>query len=128
MVLLVTTGYFLTGGLPLPVLVHDTPVDERFVRRFFDLYCRAAVVAAVGAAAGHAFWGRLPLAIGAAAMAAPAMLLRRRILPAMERVAAQLRTGDAGAVKRFRRLHCAAFPVNLAQLVALVWGVTRLSL
>lgn len=37
-VLLVTTAYFLMGGLPLLVLQHDTPLDGRFIRRFFDIY------------------------------------------------------------------------------------------
>ena len=40
--LLVTTAYFLMGGLPLLTLKHDTPLDARFVRGFFNVYYRAA--------------------------------------------------------------------------------------
>lgn len=32
--LLVTTAYFLLGGLPLLVLDHDTSLDARFIRGF----------------------------------------------------------------------------------------------
>lgn len=61
--LLVTTAYFLMGGLPLLVLQHDTPVDARFIRGFFNLYYRAVLVTAVGAAASYAWlgWAGWPL-------------------------------------------------------------------
>ena len=36
-VLLVTTAYFIMGGIPLLILAHDTPLDGRFVRRFFEI-------------------------------------------------------------------------------------------
>jgi hypothetical protein len=35
--LLVTTAYFLLGGLPLLVLDHQTAVDARFVRAFYNM-------------------------------------------------------------------------------------------
>ena len=47
--LLVTTAYFLMGGLPLLTLKHDTPLDARFVRGFFNVYYRAAFWASLGA-------------------------------------------------------------------------------
>ncbi len=37
--LLVTTAYFLLGGLPLLVLDHDKPLDARFIRGFFNRWC-----------------------------------------------------------------------------------------
>ncbi len=52
--LLVTTAYFLLGGLPLLVLQHDTPTDARFVRGFFNVYYRAALVTSAGAAPSDA--------------------------------------------------------------------------
>jgi len=61
-VLLVTTAYFLLGGLPLLVLAHDVPLDARFIHSFFNLYYKAAFWAALGAAVSHALWGRLVLA------------------------------------------------------------------
>lgn len=126
--LLVTTAYFLMGGLPLLILAHDTPVDQKFIRRFFDLYYKAAMLAACGAALSYALWGRLLFALGAAAMAGAALLLRQRLLPAMADIAARIQAKDQAAISAFRRAHSAALLVNLAQLVLLVWGVTQLSL
>jgi hypothetical protein len=127
-VLLVTTAYFLMGGLPLLVLTHDTPIDQRFIQRFFDIYYRVAILAAVGAAVGYALWGRASFAIGATAIATITMMLRRRILPAMEHIAAQIQANDTSAIRTFRKVHSAALLVNLTQLVTVVWGVTKLSL
>lgn len=127
-VLLVTTAYFLMGGLPLLVLKHDTPVDERFVRRFFEIYYKAALFAAVGASISYAFWGRPLFAIGTAAIAGIALLLRGKFVPAMEHLGAQMQANDAQAVQAFRKLHSTALLMNLTQLIALVWGVTQIRL
>lgn len=127
-VLLVTTAYFLMGGLPLLVLQHDTPLDQRFIQRFFEVYYRAALFAAAGATLSFALWGRWPFALGAAGIAAVAAVLRRRILPAMADIGARIQARDAAAVARFRRAHALALFANVAQLVVLVWGVTQLSL
>lgn len=35
--LLVTTTYFIMGGLPLLILDHSTPLDGRFVKRISRL-------------------------------------------------------------------------------------------
>jgi hypothetical protein len=127
-VLLFTTAYFLVGGLPLLILQHDTPLDQRFVRRFFDIYYKAALFAAAGASISYALWGRAPFAAGTAAIAILAIQLRRKILPSMEHLSAKIQANDTQAVQAFRRTHSAALLVNLAQLVALVWGVTKISL
>jgi hypothetical protein len=127
-VLLVTTAYFLMGGLPLLILSHDTPVDQRFVQRFFDIYYKAAIIAAVGATVSYALWGRVPFALGTSIIAVLALLLRRRVIPAMEHIAAQIQANDTRAIRTFRKVHSAALLLNLSQLVALVWGVTKISL
>lgn len=125
--MLVTTAYFLMGGLPLLVLQHDTPLDARFVRGFFGVYYKAALLTALGACLGYALWGRLAFAAGALAYALVALALRRRLLPALEALGSQVQAGAPGAVQAFRRLHGIALAVNLAQLVLLVWAITRLS-
>lgn len=127
-VLLVTTTYFLLGGLPLLVLQHDTPLDGRFVRRFFEVYYQALFVGALGASLSYALWGRGFFALGSAGIALLAVALRRRVLPAMLRLAAAIQCGDAGAVAAFRRVHAAALAANLLQLVLLVWAVLRIRL
>jgi hypothetical protein len=127
-VLLVTTAYFLMGGLPLLVLKHDTPVDARFIRGFFNLYYRAVFIAAAGAAASFALCGRAGHALGVTAISLVVFVLRRRLIPAMDRLGEQIQTGQFNAVEKFRRIHTTALFANLLQLVALVWGLTRISL
>jgi hypothetical protein len=126
-VLLVTTAYFILGGIPLLVLAHDTPVDGRFVRRFFEVYYSAALVGSLGSTASYALWGKPSLAIGSAAIASVVLFLRRIILPAMERLSARIQLSDAGAISGFRKVHGAALLINLVQLVLVVWGVLQIS-
>lgn len=126
--LLVTTAYFLMGGLPLLILAHDTPVDQRFIRRFFDIYYQGALITATGAALSYLAWGRLAFAAGTAVIAALAIAMRRRLLPLMSQLSERIQARDLPAVAAFRRAHGAALLLNLLQLVALVWGVTQLSL
>lgn len=124
---LVTTGYFLMGGLPLLILKHDVPMDAKFIRGFFNVYYRAAFWTALGACLSYALWGRLSFALGAAGVAAIVTVLRRRLVPAMEQLGALMEQRDADAVERFRRIHITALLVNLALLVGIVWGIIRLA-
>ena len=125
--LLVTTAYFLLGGLPLLILKHDVPLDARFIRAFFNVYYKAAFWTAVGASVSYALWGRFGFAAGAAALAAVAVLLRRQLVPAMQELGTQIETSTEGAIRRFRQVHATALLVNLAQLVVVVWGTIQLS-
>jgi hypothetical protein len=126
-VLLVSTAYFLFGGLPLLILKHDVPLDARFVRAFFSLYYKVAFWAAVGAAVSYALWGRLAFAVGAAAIGILVTILRKRFLAAMEEVGARIDGADAEPIRHFRRMHGAALLINVGLLVVLVWGTIRLS-
>lgn len=126
--MLVTTAYFLMGGLPLLVLKHDTPLDAGFVHGFFGVYCKAAVATALGACVSFALWNRPAFALGAAAFVAMALGLRRYLLPALQQLGARIQEADDAAIRQFRRVHAVALSVNFVQLVVLVWGTTRLSL
>lgn len=125
-VLLVTTAYFIMGGLPLLVLAHDTPLDGRFIRRFFEIYYSAALIGTLGAAVSYALWGRPWFALGAAAMAFVVIMVRRLIIPAMERLGSQIQTSDSQAIAGFRKVHAVALLVNLGQLILVVWGVLQI--
>ena len=125
--MMVTAGYFLLGGLPLLVLQHDTPLDARFVRGFFRVYCKAALYSASGATASYALWGRLPFALGALLLALLAVAIKRTWLPGMQGLEPRMLAQDAAAVGAFRRLHMSLLSLNLVQLVLIVWGVTRIS-
>ena len=74
--LLVTTAYFLMGSVPLLILKHDTPLDSRFVRGFFNTYYLAAMFTVTGTSLSCAFAGRSAFAIGAAMLAILAAILR----------------------------------------------------
>jgi hypothetical protein len=126
-VLLVTTAYFLMGGLPLLILQHDTPIDGRFIRRFFEVYYKAALFAAGGACISYGLWGKPLFCLGSGAIAAVVLGIRRSVLPAMERLGAQIQASAPAALAGFRRVHTTALAANLLQLVGLVWGLTQLT-
>lgn len=125
-VLLVSTAYFLMGGLPLLMLKHDTPVDARFVRSFFNVYYKVTFIAASGAAISYGLSAHLLFALGMAIIAGLAIVLRTRLLGAMSHFGERIQSGDTDAVNGFRKAHSQALSINLVQLAALVWGVIQI--
>lgn len=126
--LLVTTAYFLMGGLPLLILKHDTPLDSRFVRGFFNVYFLAAMATVAGTAVSYGFLGRPAFAAGALALGLVAAVLRKYTLPTLDRLRIQIAAADAQAVAQFQKFHGMLLLSNLLQLVLLVWSLTKLSL
>ena len=127
-ILLVITAYFLMGSVPLLVLKHDTPMDARFVRGFFNTYYVAAMYAAGATALSFLVAGRFVFAAGAAALAAAAVVLRRSVMQTMDAIRARLQAQDAVAIAAFRRTHLAAIGANLVQLALIVWSLVALPL
>ncbi|MGJ7502787.1 hypothetical protein ACSFBF_20675 [Variovorax sp. ZT5P49] len=119
--LLVTTAYFIMGSIPLLVLKHDTPLDARFVRGFFNIYYVAAFITATATAISFASAGRLWIAAGAAALALISVVLRRNVIPKMDALGAQIQSDYMDAIPGFRRTHIIAILINIAQLAAIVW-------
>ena len=126
--LLVTTAYFLLGSVPLLVLKHDTPLDSRFVRGFFNTYYLVAIFTASATAASYMLAGRPIIAGGAAAVALLAAVMRRKVIPKMDSLRTQIQDGVAIAISAFRRIHVTAILVNLAQLVLIVLSLIVVSL
>ena len=126
--LLVIQAYFLMGSVPLLILKHDTPLDARFVRGFFNTYYLTAMVAASATAVSYALAGKLLFAIGAAALALLAAVMRRTIIPTMDSLRARIQADGTDAIPGFRRIHVTAILVNLAQLVLIVWSLINLSM
>lgn len=124
--LLVTTAYFIMGSIPLLILKHDTPLDARFVRGFFDLYYKAAFATALATAVSFALAARPAYALGAAALAAIAMVLRRHIIPKMEQLGTQIQSNDMDAIPGFRKTHATAIVVNIVQLGVIVCSLVAL--
>ena len=127
-ILLVITAYFLMGSVPLLVLKHDTPMDARFVRGFFNTYYVAAMYAAGATALSFLVAGWFVFAAGAAALAAAAVVLRRSVMQTMDAIRARLQAQDAVAIAAFRRTHLAAIGANLVQLALIVWSLVALPL
>ncbi len=127
-VLLVTTAYFLLGGLPLLVLDHGTSLDASFVRGFFNIYYKADFIAATGTAISFAGLGSFGFAVGAAALALAAVVLRDKLTVAMDRLADQIQASEPAAVRRFKRIHSLALLANLLQLIVVVWALIKFSL
>jgi hypothetical protein len=121
--LLVTTAYFIMGSIPLLILKHDTPLDARFVRGFFNVYYNAAVVTASATSISYAWAARPTLATGAAALALLAVVLRRMVIPKMDALGAEIQSNGLDAIPGFRRTHVTAIAINIAQLVAIVWSL-----
>src|SRR6478609_4503284 len=124
--LLVTTAYFIMGSIPLLVLKHDTPLDARFVRGFFNVYYVAAFVCASATAVSYAFANRPGIAAGAATLAMIAIVLRNKVIPKMDALGSQIQSNYMDAIPGFRRTHVTAILINIAQLVAIVWSLIAL--
>ena len=127
-ILLVITAYFLMGSVPLLVLKHDTPLDARFVRGFFNTYYVAATVAAGATGLSYAFASRFLFAAGAAGLVVMTVVLRRAVMHRMDTLRADLQADAASAIAAFRRTHVAAILANLAQLALIVWSLVALPL
>ena len=125
--LLLTNAYFLLGSVPLLILKHDTPLDSRFVRGFFNTYYLAAMFTAGAAAVSYAIAGKLLFAGGAGALALLATFLRWKVIPQMDSLRSQIQLSAADAIRRFRRTHLSAIAMNLAQLVLIVWSLLTFS-
>ena len=126
--LLAVTAYFIMGSLPLLILRHDTPLDSRFIRGFYDTYCLAAMAAASATAVSYALAARPVYAAGAAALALLAYTLRRRLVPKMHSLHLQIQASAESAIPVFRRMHVAAIVLNAAQLVLIVASLITLSM
>ena len=124
---LVTTAYFIMGGIPLLILAHDTPLDGRFIGRFFEIYYSAALVGSVGAGLSFALAGRIAFAMGSGLIAGAVLLLRRFIIRAMKRLGEAIQAHDPGAISGFRKVHAIALLFSLVQLIVIVWGILQVS-
>ena len=126
--LLVITAYFILGSVPLLILKHDTPLDSRFIRGFFNTYYLVAMFTASATAVSYALAGRPVFAAGAAALALLATTLRRKVIAKMDSIRAQIQVSGTNAIQRFRRMHVTAILINLAQLVVIVWSLIAFSM
>jgi hypothetical protein len=124
--LLATTAYFVMGSIPLLILKHDTPVDANFVRSFFNIYYITAVITAGATSISYALAGRLAFATGAAVLACIAIIMRRKVIPQMDTLGAQIQSNARDALAGFRKTHITAISINVVQLAAILWSLSAL--
>ena len=125
--MLATTTYFILGSIPLLVLTHDTPLDARFVRAFFNTYYVAAIASATATSLSLVIAGRVGMAAAAAALAMVAVILRKQIIPAMDSIGARIQSDYEDAIPAFRRTHLTAILINIVQLSVIVWILIAVS-
>jgi hypothetical protein len=125
--MLATTTYFILGSIPLLVLKHDTPLDARFVRAFFNTYYVAALASATATTLSLVIAGRAGIAAAAAVLAVVAAILRKQIIPTMDSIGAQIQSDFGDAIPAFRRTHITAILINIVQLVVIVWILMAVS-
>jgi hypothetical protein len=119
--LLMCLGYFFMGSLPLLVLKHDTPMDSRFIRGFFNTYYIGVVCTATIPATTFAFAGQLAFSAGMLVIVALALFLRKAVLSHMDALRIRIESADLSAITDFRHIHIAGMVVNFIQLAVLVW-------
>jgi hypothetical protein len=120
--------YFLLGSVPLLILKHDTPVDGKFIRSFFNLYYRVAAFVGAAAALSYAFSGRPWFAVGACVIAVLSVVLRRTIIAKMDLLQSQIQTANFEAIPEFRKIHIRAVLISFAQLLVVVWSLFQFKL
>jgi hypothetical protein len=126
--------YFLLGSVPLLILKHDTPVDGRFIRSFFNLYYRVAAFVGGAATLTYAFSGRPWFAVGAAVIAVLSVVLRRTVIAKMDALQLhiqnqiQIQTTDFEAIPEFRKIHLRAILISTIQLAVVVWSLFQFKL
>jgi hypothetical protein len=125
--LLMCMAYFFMGSLPLLVLKHDTPVDSRFIRSFFNTYYVAMLCTAAVPTITFALVGQLAFSASMLAIVALTLFLRKSVLPYMDGLRLRIEAEDATAIIDFRRIHIAGMAVNFFQLAGLVWGLFHFS-
>ena len=126
--MLMSLGFFVLGSTPLLILKHDVPMDSKVVRQVFHYCYRLVAVMAAAASLGFALQGRFELAPFLAGIAGLALTLRHWILRRMDELRTTMHDGDTEAIRQFRRLHITGIGLNLAQLVVIAVGLTKVTI
>ncbi len=126
-VLLFSMVVFMLATPPLLVLKHDTPVDGRFIRGLFNFYYIGVMTIAAVGAAGCVLIGQRALALAMGGLVVVVFGIRRWVISNMDRLRDAMTRGESMALPRFRRLHMAGMLLNVVQLGAVAWVMTRLA-
>jgi len=122
-ILLVWMGFFALSSLPLLVLNHDTPLDARFIRRWFEVYYKVLIVASAIGILGQAVAARIVPTLAMMVVCALAFFSKRHILSGMDRLRETMTPTDVEGIRRFRQLHIAGMASNVVQLIIICIGL-----
>ncbi len=126
--LLMWMGFFMMGSLPLLILKHDTPLDSRFIRGLFNIYCVALMSTATVGALSYALVDRFTIAFAVSCVAVFGFAGRHWFVRRMDTVRSAMTADDSFAIRQFRRLHIAGMLLNVVLLAGFCIGMTQLSL
>ena len=123
-------GFSVLGSTPLLILRHDVPLDGRFIRQVFHYCYRIVAAFAITATIAHTVSQRIGLAVGLGMIALLALAMHPWLLRRLDtlRLTMYEGRGDPLAIRRFRQLHAGAVGLNLVQLVAMIAGLTQVTL
>jgi hypothetical protein len=119
-ILLLPMIYFLLASPAFLLVRLDIPAVAMLLRAMFSGYFLAVAIAGVVGALAVAVTGRLVLAIAIGLVAALATWSRHWFLRRMDDRIRDRDAGDAGAVRRQRRLHWGGMLSNAIQLAIIV--------
>jgi hypothetical protein len=122
-ILLLPTGYMLLAAPAFLLVKLDIPQVTQLLRGMFRAYFLILSVAGTIGAVAFVVAGRLPLAAGIGLIAAFATWAGGWFLRQMDAEISARDAGDAGAVRRLRRLHWGGMLCNAVMLVALVGSI-----
>ena len=122
-ILLFPMAYFLLAAPAFLLVKLDIQEVAQLLRGMFSAYFLMMIIAGAIGAVAVALTGRLGSAIGISLLAAFAVWARRWFLQAWDAQLNARDAGDAGAVRRLRRLHWAGMLCNAIQLAIIVGSI-----
>jgi hypothetical protein len=126
-ILLFPMGFFLMSAPAFLLVKLDIPQVTQLLRGLFSAYFLMVSIAGAVGMLAFAVTDRLVSAIGIGVIAAFAIWARRWFLRQMDAELRARDAGDAGAVRRLRRLHWGGMLCNAVQLAVVVVSIPYLS-
>ena len=122
-ILLFPMGYFFLASPAFLLVKLDIPQVTQLLRGMFAAHFLMTSIAGAIGTVVFAVTGRPVFAIGVALIAAFAVWARRRFLQEWDAQLDARDAGDAGAVRRLRRLHWGGMLCNAIQLAVIVGSI-----
>ena len=126
-VLLFPMGYFLMASPAFLLVTLDEPAVAQLLRGLFNAHFMMMTVAGVVGTIAFAVAGRLVSAVVVGLITASAVWARRWFMDRMDAQLTARDAGDAGAMRRMRRLHWGGMLCNAVLLVAILGSIPNIT-